>query len=103
MSRVFGAYEQTDPPAFLMSVPEIAWEATLGVYLIVKGFRPSPSTRRMRAPSCKRPVRWVRDPPSRRAERGTAATVDAGRVCLLPSSLCAPEQVVLDEKVRAGA
>lgn len=38
---LFGAYEQTDPPAFLMSLPEIAWEASLGIYLIVKGFRPS--------------------------------------------------------------
>jgi hypothetical protein len=39
---LFGADEQTDPPAFLMSLPEIAWEASLGIYLIVKGFRPSP-------------------------------------------------------------
>jgi hypothetical protein len=39
---LFGAYEQTDPPAFLMALPEIAWEASLGIYLIVKGFRPSP-------------------------------------------------------------
>ena len=23
-------------------IPEIAWEASLGIYLIVKGFRPSP-------------------------------------------------------------
>jgi hypothetical protein len=26
----------------VMSLPEIAWEASLGIYLIWKGFRPSP-------------------------------------------------------------
>jgi hypothetical protein len=25
-----------------MALPEIVWEASLGIYLIVKGFRPSP-------------------------------------------------------------
>jgi Domain of unknown function (DUF4386) len=38
---LFGAYEQTGTH-FLFSIPEIAWEASLGIYLIVKGFRPSP-------------------------------------------------------------
>jgi copper chaperone CopZ len=28
---LFGAYDQTDPPGFLVSVPEIAWEASLGI------------------------------------------------------------------------
>ena len=27
---------------FLLTVPEIVWEASLGIYLCVKGFRPSP-------------------------------------------------------------
>lgn len=39
---LFGAYEQSDAVAFVASLPEIAWEASLGIYLIVKGFRPSP-------------------------------------------------------------
>jgi hypothetical protein len=39
---LFGAYEQTDGVHFLFSIPEIASEASLGIYLIVKGFRPSP-------------------------------------------------------------
>ena len=39
---LFGAYEQTDGTHFLFSIPEIAWEASLGIYLIVKGFKPSP-------------------------------------------------------------
>ena len=36
---LFGAYEQSDPIAFVFSIPEIAWEASLGIYMIVKGFR----------------------------------------------------------------
>ena len=40
---LLGAYEQTEGMHFLFSIPEIAWEASLGVYLIVKGFKPSPS------------------------------------------------------------
>jgi Domain of unknown function (DUF4386) len=38
---LFGAYEQTSGVAFLFSIPEILWEASLGIYLIAKGFRPS--------------------------------------------------------------
>jgi hypothetical protein len=36
---LFGAYEQSDPISFFFSIPEIAWEASLGIYMIVKGFR----------------------------------------------------------------
>ena len=39
---LFGACEQTGGWHFLASIPEIAWELSLGIYLIVKGFRPSP-------------------------------------------------------------
>jgi hypothetical protein len=39
---LFEAFEAGDGPHFLMSIPEIAWEASLGIYLIAKGFRPSP-------------------------------------------------------------
>ncbi len=39
---LFGAYEQTSPTAFLFSIPEILWEASLTIYLLVKGFRASP-------------------------------------------------------------
>jgi Domain of unknown function (DUF4386) len=38
---LFGAYEQ-DGAHFLFSIPEIAFEASITVYLIWKGFRPSP-------------------------------------------------------------
>jgi hypothetical protein len=39
---LFGAYEQTGGPHFLLSIPEIAFEASITIYTIVKGFRPSP-------------------------------------------------------------
>jgi hypothetical protein len=38
---LFGAYEQDGLHA-LFSVPEGAFEAAFAIYLIVKGFRPSP-------------------------------------------------------------
>jgi hypothetical protein len=36
---LFGAFEPGSPPLFLLTALEIAWEASLGIYLIVKGFR----------------------------------------------------------------
>ncbi|MGI5207631.1 DUF4386 domain-containing protein [Spirillospora sp. CA-108201] len=39
---LFGVYEQRSPVNFLFTAPEIVWEASLGVYLIAKGFRPAP-------------------------------------------------------------
>jgi Domain of unknown function (DUF4386) len=39
---LFGAFEQTSPWAFFLTLPEIAWEASLTIYLIFKGFRPCP-------------------------------------------------------------
>ncbi len=39
---LFGAWEQTDATQFLFTIPEIVWEASLTVYCIWKGFRPSP-------------------------------------------------------------
>jgi hypothetical protein len=35
---LFGAYEQTSAVSFLMTVPEIVWEATFGIYMTFKGF-----------------------------------------------------------------
>ncbi len=40
--QLFGAYENGSGPSFLLALPEIAWEASLGIYCVVKGFRPSP-------------------------------------------------------------
>jgi uncharacterized protein DUF4386 len=47
---LLGAYEQTGTH-FIFSLPEIAWEASLGIYLIVKGFKPSPILSGDRSPS----------------------------------------------------
>lgn len=42
---LFGVYENGSGAAFLLALPEIAWEASLGIYAAWKGFRPSPITR----------------------------------------------------------
>jgi hypothetical protein len=47
---LFGVYENSSGPAFLMAVPEIAWEMSLGVYAAWKGFRPSPITSTLDVP-----------------------------------------------------
>ena len=41
---LFGVYENGSGPAFLLAFPEIIWELSLGIYLIVKGFRPAAVT-----------------------------------------------------------
>jgi len=39
---VFGVFKNGSTAASVLALPEIAWELSLGIYLIVKGFRPSP-------------------------------------------------------------
>ena len=39
---LFGVYKNGSTAANLLALPEIAWEVSLGIYLIVKGFKPSP-------------------------------------------------------------
>ena len=41
---MFGIWEQFSLPANLAVVPIFLWELSLGVYLVVKGFKPSPIT-----------------------------------------------------------
>jgi Domain of unknown function (DUF4386) len=41
---LFGVYENGSGPAFLLALPEIAWEASLGIYAAWKGFKPAPIT-----------------------------------------------------------
>lgn len=38
---LFGAFSQTSGAAGILTVPEFVWELSLGIYLIVKGFRTS--------------------------------------------------------------
>ncbi len=42
---LFGVYENGSGPAFLLALPEIIWEGSIGIYAAWKGFRPSPITR----------------------------------------------------------
>jgi hypothetical protein len=39
---LFGAIDGPSAALFVITLPEILWEASLAIYLIVKGFRPSP-------------------------------------------------------------
>jgi hypothetical protein len=40
---LFGAYEQVSGASAVLTLPEAVWELSLGVYLIVRGFRPDAS------------------------------------------------------------
>jgi len=48
---LFGAYKDVSVGGFVAAVPVFAWEVSLAVWLIVKGFRPSPITAGMTAAS----------------------------------------------------
>jgi uncharacterized membrane protein len=39
---LFGVFEQVSLPAAIATIPEFLWELSIGVYLVVKGFQPSP-------------------------------------------------------------
>jgi hypothetical protein len=41
---LFGVIDRVSPVALVAVLPIAAWEFSLGVYLVVKGFRPSPLT-----------------------------------------------------------
>ena len=41
---LFDVFEPRSAGQFIATIPEIAWELSLGIYLAVKGFRPSPIT-----------------------------------------------------------
>jgi hypothetical protein len=51
LAVLFGFYEQVSVLAVIAAVPEAIWEASLGIYLIVKGFKSAAS------------VGWRRTPP----------------------------------------
>lgn len=44
---LFGLWDRISAPSGILAIPIAAWEFSLGVYLAVKGFRPSPVTARM--------------------------------------------------------
>ena len=39
---LFGAFDDPSAGLFAFTLVEIIWEASLAIYLIVKGYRPSP-------------------------------------------------------------
>jgi hypothetical protein len=43
-ATLFGLWTQVSPMSGLLTIPIAVWEFSLGVYLIVKGFKPSPIT-----------------------------------------------------------
>jgi hypothetical protein len=49
LAIMFGLWEQVSLPAGIATVPIALWEVSLGVYLVVKGFKPSPVTAGMTA------------------------------------------------------
>jgi hypothetical protein len=51
IATLFGGIGQHSSWALLAALPVAAWEFSLGVWLVVKGFRPSPITAGMDAPS----------------------------------------------------
>ena len=48
--QLFGVYANGSGPSTLLALPEIVWEASLGIYAAWKGFRPSPITGAVRLP-----------------------------------------------------
>ena len=48
---LFGLWDRISAPSGLLAIPIALWEFSLGIYLIVKGFRPSPITAGMTASS----------------------------------------------------
>ncbi|MBQ1044304.1 DUF4386 domain-containing protein [Micromonospora sp. C72] len=44
LGTLFGAWDRLSPVTAVAALPIAVWEFSLGVYLVVKGFRPSPVT-----------------------------------------------------------
>jgi hypothetical protein len=42
LAVLFGLWEQTSAWSAIATIPEFVWELSLGIYLVVRGFRPSP-------------------------------------------------------------
>ncbi len=43
-ATLFGVYDQVSSWAMIAALPIAVWELSLGVWLVVKGFKPSPIT-----------------------------------------------------------
>ena len=47
---LLGAFDPDSAAKFLLTLPEIVWEASLGIYLIAKGFKSAPRSSSPAAP-----------------------------------------------------
>ena len=47
---LLGVWEQVSTWSAIATIPEFAWEVSLGIYLIIKGFTGSPGSRRHAPP-----------------------------------------------------
>lgn len=47
---MLGLYQQTSTFGFAMGLPVFAWEVSIAVWMIAKGFTPSPITASIRPP-----------------------------------------------------
>jgi Domain of unknown function (DUF4386) len=48
---LFDVFEPGSGPQAIATIPEFLWELSLGIYLMVKGFRPSPMTAGLASPA----------------------------------------------------
>jgi hypothetical protein len=55
-AMMFGAYDQISTWSALSALPIAAWEFSLGVWLVVKGFKPSPVTEQTTVPLHRSPA-----------------------------------------------
>jgi len=39
---MFGVIDRTSTATGILVIPDVIWELSLGIYLVVKGFKPSP-------------------------------------------------------------
>ena len=53
---LFDVIEPGSGAQVIATVPEFLWELSLGIYLIVKGFKPSPITASLESPAAAAPV-----------------------------------------------
>ena len=53
---LFNVIEPGSSAQAIATIPEFFWELSLGIYLIVKGFRPSPITAGLESPAFAAPV-----------------------------------------------
>jgi hypothetical protein len=64
---LLGVYDRVSIWSAIATIPEFLWELSLGIYLIVKGFRPSPILDGLTGPGARHHDRELGIPASRHA------------------------------------